>query len=220
MTSHAHTLAPVLRSEGILIRWAPFYDTLVNVLTLGQTIRLRRMTIDAALLQEGESVLDVGCGTGGVTIPSKNRVGRSGRAAGIDPSPEMISVARRKAARLRLMIDFRIGVIEALAFPDASFDAVTSSLMMHHLPPDLQKRGMAEIYRVLKPGGRLLIADTTQPRGFFLKRVFGAIGRRYGVKFGVENLRESLQSAGFTTVNVLRESFLMIGFVLARKPSI
>jgi ubiquinone/menaquinone biosynthesis C-methylase UbiE len=220
MISHSHSLESPPQTEGLLIRWAPFYDSVVNVLTLGQTRRLRTMTIDAALLKEGESVLDVGCGTGGVTIPARKRIGQSGLAAGIDPSPEMIAVARRKAGRLKLKIDFRIGVIEGLPYPDGTFDAVTSSLMMHHLTPDLQVKGVSEIYRVLKPGGRLLIADTTVPRGFFLKRVFGLIARHHGVKFGVEDLTETLKSAGFARVNFLDDRFLIFGFVRATKPAV
>lgn len=99
---HTHESPP--RTEGSLIRWASFYDGLVNLMTLGRAGRLRQMTVDHALLQPGGTVLDVGCGTGGVTIPAKLRVGESGRAAGIDPSPEMIAVARRKAKRAGIEI--------------------------------------------------------------------------------------------------------------------
>lgn len=75
------------QTNGLLIRWASFYDTVVNIMALGQPQRLRNMTIDQSLLKPGESLLDVGCGTGGVTIPGKKRVGQNGKAAGIDPSP-------------------------------------------------------------------------------------------------------------------------------------
>jgi ubiquinone/menaquinone biosynthesis C-methylase UbiE len=163
MHTHTHKSESPAQTEGRLIRWASFYDGLVNIMTLGHIRQLRIMTVDKAVLKPGEKVLDVGCGTGGVTIPAKLRVGKTGKVAGIDPAPEMIAVARRKAERAMLEIDFRVGLIESLPYPDATFDSVTSSLMMHHLPHDLQVRGLAEIYRVLKPGGRLLIADMTRP---------------------------------------------------------
>jgi len=186
--------------------------------TFGQAQRLRNMTIDQSLLKPGESLLDVGCGTGGVTIPGKKRVGRNGKAAGIDPSPEMIDVARQKAGKAGLEIDFRLGVIESLPYPDATFDVVTSSLMMHHLTHDLQVKGLAEIYRVLEPGGRLLIADTMLPSGFLVKRLFASLSKRHGIKFGIEDLPETLKSVGFFPATRLDEHFRVIGFVRAVKP--
>src|SRR5215216_2586953 len=150
MHTHTHSQESPVETEGRLIRWASFYDGLVNIMTLGHIRRLRALTVDQALLKPGEKVLDVGCGTGAVTIPAKLRVGIKGIAAGIDPAPEMIAVARQKANRANLEIDFRVGVIESLPWPDGTFDAVTASLMMHHLPEQLQVRGVAEIFRVLK----------------------------------------------------------------------
>lgn len=217
MHFHTHTHDSPAQTEGRLIRWASFYDTTVNFLTLGQVRRLRRMTVDLSLLNPGDRILDVGCGTGGVTIPAKLRVGAGGEAAGIDPAPEMIAVAGRKAGRMGLEIDFRVGVIESLPYTDASFDVVTSSLMMHHLPPALQSRGLAEIYRVLKPGGRLLIADLMKPGGSFWKQFLASLTLHHGLKFGLEDLDKMLASAGFSTVTQLPDRFLTIGFVRAEK---
>src|SRR5260370_4543749 len=87
------------------------------------------------------------------------RVGHAWRVAGVDPVTEQIARARSKAARSHVPIEFQIGVIEQLAFPDQTFDVVLSTLMMHHLPDSLKRQGLAEIARVLKPGGRLVIAD-------------------------------------------------------------
>jgi demethylmenaquinone methyltransferase/2-methoxy-6-polyprenyl-1,4-benzoquinol methylase/phosphoethanolamine N-methyltransferase len=192
---------------------------MANLMTFGQIGRLRRMTVDQALLQPGESVLDIGCGTGGVTIPAKLRVGVNGSATGIDPSPEMIAVARRKAKRAEVEIDFRIGMIESLPFPNGSFDAVTSSLMMHHLPRHLQVQGLAEIHRVLKPGGPILIADMRRPSGSFMRRFFTKlIQHGHAMQFGVEDLLPLLSETGFDEVKLLDARFLTIGFVRAKKP--
>jgi len=208
------------KTKGYLIRWGKFYDTVVNLLTLGQTKRLRTMTIDQAMLKPGERLLDVGCGTGGVTIPAKKRIGLNGPVSGIDPSPEMIEVARKKAKNAGLEIDFRIGVIESLPYADGSFDVVTSSLMMHHLPYDVQQKGLTEIYRVLSPGGRILIADAMKPKNFFMKRLFKVLAQHHGLKFDVEDLPATLKSAGFTHAIQLNEHFAVIGFVLAIKPNL
>jgi len=212
---------PPAQTEGRLIRWASFYDVSVNIMTLGHARRLRTLTVDHALLKPGEKVLDVGCGTGGVTIPAKIRVGENGSAAGIDPAPEMIAVARRKAQRAGIEIDFQVGVIESLPFPDETFDVVTSSLMMHHLPEQLQVKGLAEIWRALKPGGRILIADMRRPSTSFLKRFFTslALHHGHGVQFGIEDLPKLMKEAGFEDVEQLDARFLTIGFVRAKKPA-
>ncbi len=155
------TQAPA--TPGMVIHWASYYDMVVNLFMLGRRSQLRRATVELAHIQPGATVLEVGCGTGDVALAARERAGSGGSVHGIDPSPEMIAVAREKAERAGVAVEFQVGVIEALAFPDASFDVVLSSLMMHHLPGDLKRRGLAEIARVLKPGGRLLIVDFKRP---------------------------------------------------------
>lgn len=216
MTHHFHSAEAPAHTEGTLIRWAPYYDLAVNFTTLGQARRLRRMTVDQALIKPGDSVLDVGCGTGEVTLVAKVRA-QHGSVYGIDPAPEMIAVARKKAARKRLNIDFRVGVIEALPFSDASIDVVTSSLMMHHLPEELKVWGVAEIFRVLKPGGRLLIADFMRPTGSFLNHVFIAFTRHRGLRNGIEDIQGILKNAGFSQIIQPDEKVLVIGFIRAVK---
>jgi len=220
MNTHSHTHEVAAQTDGRMIRWASFYDSLVNIITLGHAGMLRNLTVNHAMLKGGEKVLDVGCGTGGVTIPAKTAVGSNGMAAGIDPAPEMIAVAKKKAVRAGLEIDFRIGVIESLPYADSTFDVVTSSLMMHHLPEHLRVAGLAEVKRVLKPGGRLLIADMTRSGTSMHARVFSALTMhgRHGTQFGIEDLPRLLQEAGFEDVKLLDNRFLTIGFVRAVKP--
>jgi ubiquinone/menaquinone biosynthesis C-methylase UbiE len=221
---HSHSMDQPPQTEGSLIRWAPYYDLVTNLLMLGQVRRLRKMTIDQSLINPGDSVLDVGCGTGEVTLAAKHRA-KHGSVYGIDPAPEMIAVARSKAFRKELDIDFRVGVIEALPFPDSSMDVVTSSLMMHHLPQELKVRGLAEIYRVLrspdpasgKPGGRLLIADFMRPTGAFLNHLFIAFTRHQRLRVGVEDLQPLLEDAGFQQITLSEEKVLVVGFLRALK---
>jgi ubiquinone/menaquinone biosynthesis C-methylase UbiE len=213
---HSHSAEHPAQTEGRLIRWAPYYDFAVNMTTLGQARRLRRMTVDQALIKPSDTVLDVGCGTGEVTLLAKVRA-KNGKVYGIDPAPEMIAVARQKAARKGLDLDFRVGVIESLPFPDASIDVVTSSLMMHHLTENLKVHGLTEIYRVLKPGGRLLIADFMRPTGSFLNHLFIAFTRHHGLQKGVEDLQTLLKESGFSQIIKANEKILIIGFVRATK---
>lgn len=154
--SHAGS-AP--QTTGSVIHWANRYDLVVEIMGLGQTGRLRRKTIEFARIAPGERVLDVGCGTGALTLLAKKHAGSTGQVCGLDAAPEMIEVARHKAARQQAEVDFRVGVIEQMPYPDGSFDVVLSSLMMHHLPADLKPIALAEIRRVLNPHGRLVIVD-------------------------------------------------------------
>ena len=221
MHTHSHSHETPAKTEGRMIRWASFYDAFTNVLTLGHIGMLRSMTIDLSQLKPGEKILDVGCGTGGVTIPAKQRVGKTGEAAGIDPAPEMIAVARKKATRKGLELDFRVGVIESLPYADSTFDVVTSSLMMHHLPRELQVKGLAEIRRVLKPGGRIFIADMLRLSKSLHDRLFATLTLHGGrvERFGIQDLQKTMEEAGFENVELLKESFLTIGFLRASKPA-
>jgi ubiquinone/menaquinone biosynthesis C-methylase UbiE len=128
--------------------------------------------INLARLKPGETVLDVGCGTGTLAIVAKGRVGRTGKVHGIDASPEMIARARKKTEKAGLAVDFRKASIEALPFQDRQVDVVLSTLMLHHLPRQVRENGLYEIRRVLKPGGRVLIVDFGQS-----ERPKGLIGR-------------------------------------------
>jgi ubiquinone/menaquinone biosynthesis C-methylase UbiE len=139
------------------------YDLLVWVLTLGRERALRERLVGLARLESGEAALDVGCGTGALALAAKDRVGPGSHVCGVDPSSEMVARARRKATRAGVDVRFETAAVEALPFPDATFDAVLSSLMLHHLTEEGRGQGIAEIARVLKPGGKFLAVDIGGP---------------------------------------------------------
>lgn len=203
-------------TQGHVIRWAGSYDALTDMLLLGRRSRIRRATVDLAGVQPGAAVLEVGCGTGDVSLAAKRLAGPAGTVYGIDPSPEMIAVARAKAERDGSDVTFQIGLIEALAFSDAAFDVVLSSLMMHHLPGDLKRRGLSEVARVLKPGGRLLIVDMKRPTTR-LGRAMLTIGMHGRMAAGVQDLPPLLGAVGFVNVEVGDVGFPMLGFVRGRR---
>ncbi len=142
-----------------VVRWAAGYDVLLGVLTLGRERQLRARLLAPVQLKPGEAVLDVGCGTGTLAILAKRQVGERGTVAGIDASPEMIERARNKAGRTRLAIQFEIAHADALPFPDAHFDVVLCTVTLHHLRRATRTDAALEMRRVLKPGGRVLLAD-------------------------------------------------------------
>jgi ubiquinone/menaquinone biosynthesis C-methylase UbiE len=115
--------------------------------------------LDLVGLETGERVLDIGCGTGGLALAAKRRVGNGGGVRGIDPSEEMIEAARAKARRAGLDVQFDVGVAQELPLADASVDRVVTTLVLHHLPRDALVGAFREIRRVLVPGGSFLAVD-------------------------------------------------------------
>ena len=147
------------KTAGLILHKAAQYDLLLWLLTLGRERGFRERALRLARLKAGESVLDIGCGTGTLTIAAKRLGGPATRVCGIDASPEMIARAGKKARRAGLEVEFKNGLVEAMPFSDGQFDLVLSTLMLHHLPRNLRSQCAAEIRRVLKPGGRLLAID-------------------------------------------------------------
>ncbi|MGA7733377.1 MAG: methyltransferase domain-containing protein [Chloroflexia bacterium] len=219
--AHPHKQTEPPPTEGLLIRQARFYDLRVGLMLLGTTRLLRSLPLDLAVLQPGERVLDVGCGTGGLAMGAARQVGPTGTVWGIDAAPEMIAEARRKAQRSGHAVQFQVQPVEAMSFPNDSFDVVFSSLMMHHLPVDLRRRALAEIRRVLRPGGRIVIIDL-QPisrplrpwePGWLLTRLHKLHTHpEAGVRANGAPLSNLLREAGFTDIDNGPTRYPWIGY--------
>ncbi len=209
--------APVTR--GMLMDWAvPFYDAGCRFAGLGR--RFREQTLGYAGLKSGERVLDVGCGTGVLTRLAARAVGAEGEVFGIDPGPAMLAEARQEAAREGSRAQFRLAAVERLPFENGRFDAVLSSFMLHHLPPDVKHAGLREIYRVLRPGGRLLAVDLDRPANPLWWLLFWPL---LFMSYTAPNLRGEvpayLRTAGFAPVEVRARKGGLFAFWLAVKPA-
>jgi ubiquinone/menaquinone biosynthesis C-methylase UbiE len=148
---------------GNILHRALGYDLLVSLFLLGRERIYRETTLSLARLKSGESVLDIGCGTGTLAIAAKRRVGPSGKVWGIDASPEMIARAKKKAGKGPVEVSFENVFVQQLPFSDATFDVVLSVTMLHHLSREARRQCFLEVCRVLKPGGRLLAIDFGGP---------------------------------------------------------
>jgi demethylmenaquinone methyltransferase / 2-methoxy-6-polyprenyl-1,4-benzoquinol methylase len=136
-------------------RIAPVYDAMNRVMTAGLDQRWRRATARAAV-RPGDSVLDACCGTGDLAVAAARE---GGRVTGLDFSERMLERARKKGPAL----EWVEGDLLALPFPDGAFDAATVGFGVRNV--DDLGRGLGELRRVLRPGGRLAILEITQPRG-------------------------------------------------------
>ena len=181
--------------------WARFYDWL-DLLTFGSQKKLLRSVVRAAAPEAGEAVLDVGCGTGTLALLLAEAVGADGRVEGIDASPEMIAEARKKIAKNKARANVQVALIEDIPFADGEFDVATSTYVFHHLPDDLRRSGLAEIRRVLKPGGRLLIMDFAGGSHSVVGHLMSMFGHAHGNY--THELISMMKDAGFSGVNRLK----------------
>jgi demethylmenaquinone methyltransferase / 2-methoxy-6-polyprenyl-1,4-benzoquinol methylase len=148
--------------RGMFDRIAGVYDVMNTAMTAGMHHRWRERAADMAALEPGDSALDVCCGTGDLALELAGRVGAEGTVVGCDFSERMLDLARAKAER-RGIGEARFEWADALELPyaDASFAAATVGFGARNLA-DLD-RGLAELRRVVRPGGRLVILEITQP---------------------------------------------------------
>jgi ubiquinone/menaquinone biosynthesis C-methylase UbiE len=153
MTERTSQYIPAMGKHYLL----PLYDVVHHVFGLHP---IHQEMIRLAALQDGHRVLDVGCGTGNLLRTTGRRY-RTVDLVGLDPDPKALARAARKTRRAGLKVRLDQGFAQELPYPDASFDRVFSSLMLHHLDSKSKDKLLAEIRRVLTPNGQLILADAT-----------------------------------------------------------
>jgi ubiquinone/menaquinone biosynthesis C-methylase UbiE len=148
---------PALRFD----RLTPLFDFVAAVAVRDHAIK--RRVLARAAIAEDEQVLDIGCGTGTLAIGAA-RAAPGVVVTGLDADASILARAREKAVDAGLKIEFDQGMSTALPYADSSFDLVLSTLFFHHLSDDAKRQTTAELVRVLRPGGRLVVGDLGQPQ--------------------------------------------------------
>jgi demethylmenaquinone methyltransferase / 2-methoxy-6-polyprenyl-1,4-benzoquinol methylase len=218
---------------------APTYEKVNRVLTLGFDRRWRRAAARIAASEGGERWLDVCSGTGEMAEGLARRAGRSTVVTALDFSLPMLAHARGKV--MARPVDFVLGDVKSLPFPDAAFDLVTISFATRNI--NLSRPALvatfAEFHRVLRPGGRFVNLETSQPKARFVRRLFHAyvavLVKRVGTRlsgslagyaylsatiprfYGAGELAAILQEAGFAAVSFRRLLFGAAAVHVSRK---
>jgi len=161
--------ATAKQTEGVTLdHAAAVYDLLAPIMTLGLERRYHHIVTEQLALHGEEQVLDIGCGTGTLTRDIANALSNKSRSLciGLDAAEEMVKMARLKSSKIP-NIQFDAAIAEELPYPSGKFDAVVSTFFFHHIHFELKKEVLAEVARVLKPGGRFIVIDVDVPTTWF-----------------------------------------------------
>jgi ubiquinone/menaquinone biosynthesis C-methylase UbiE len=183
----------------------PFYDLMAKLLGADAA---RALFVEQAACGAGHRVLEIGCGTGSLLLLVK-KTQPGAEVVGLDPDPNALAIARRKARRAGVELSLDQGFADALPYPDGSFDRVLSSFMYHHLSRQVKEATLREVRRVLKPGGRFHMVDFA-PGGSNKRGVLGHL---------IHADRHLKDNAEDRVLDAIRAAGLSDAKLLARHPS-
>ena len=170
--------------------------------------------IALASLKEGETVLDLGAGAGFDCFLAANQVGPTGKVIGIDMTPEMVEKARENAKKSNYTnVEFKLGEIEELPIADDSADIIISNCVIN-LSPD-KKKVFKEAFRVLKPGGRLMVSDIVLLKELpdYIKESIDAYISCVSGALLKEDYIAAIKNAGFQDVEIIDETSFPLDFI-------
>ena len=203
--------------DDLLIHQARLYD--LGIQLCGRRGRRWRTDLARRLdLRPGDRALDVACGTGRLAFELAGHVAPDGSVDGVDAASEMINRAAATNNRLRLPVTFQTALAQRLPFPNDTFNAVTCTLALHHIANDGRREAIEEIRRVLRPGGRLLIADVQAPASGLARYLARWFVGHAMTERPLDQAVDLLQAAGFGGLTRDSTTASWIGLVMGTKP--
>lgn len=182
-------------------RLTPYYDAVVGATTRERSFK--QALIKQARFEPGQRVLDLACGTGTLAIWIKQNQPQAD-VTGVDGDPAMLSLASRKALKADVSVKFAHALSDSLPYPDVHFDRIVSSLFFHHLSWASKERTARELFRVLKPGGEIHVADWGRAANALMRGLFILVQLLDGFKNTQDNVSGRLitlfEQAGFVEV--------------------
>ncbi|MDP1689565.1 MAG: methyltransferase domain-containing protein [bacterium] len=194
-----------------------YYDTITEMFGFGK--KLKRRVLEMLEAKDGETILDVGSGTGTFLAIASKALPHS-KLIGVDPDRKALAIAREKLAGVESRVTLYEASAEELPVADKSIDICVSTLAFHHLPRLVKLKAIQEIHRVLKPDGKFILVDFGKPVSF-LSRILLFVG---GFIDGRDNLQANLegvlpiylQQVGFS-VSEIAKPYRGIHFLMANK---
>ncbi len=197
-----------------------FYDTVMDKMMRETTFK--KALVRQARVAKNHQVLDLGCGTATLTLLIK-QAHPEAKVTGLDGDPKALEIARDKIAKSGLTITLDEGMAFNLPYPDNSFDRVFSGLLFHHLTREDKERTLKEVYRVLRPGGELHVADWGKAGNALMRSAFFLVQLLDGFKTTTDNvnglLPEFFSKAGLQQVHEAARYATMFGTMALYKAS-
>lgn len=193
----------------------PLYDLFMRTATRESAFKSR--LVERVGIRDGQAVLDIGCGTATLTILLK-RSSPEAKVIGIDGDTDILLIARRKIKNTDLGIPLSLGMVFKLPYVDLSFDKVTSSMVLHHLTQRDKSLTLEEVFRILKPGGEIHIAELGKPSNPIMNLVSIIIGRLEEASDLVKGiLPQMLHRTGFVNIEETDRFMTLVGTVSVYK---
>lgn len=215
MTKNRNEYIPALQYNWLTFLYDPLQRWIVR-----ESI-FKRHLIEQARIEQGQRILDLGCGTATLTLMIKRSHPQT-EVVGLDGDPKVLKIARAKAVKTGLDITFDLGMAFQLPYPENSFDRVLSSLVLHHLTTENKHRTLKEVFRILRPGSKLHIADLGKPHNSYARLISMIMQRLAETSDNIKGLLpEMFRNAGFDQVEETARYMTIFGTISlyrAQKP--